>query len=188
MRKGLLVLILTLGTTASIHGQTPSENPKQARVNVEEFQRRINELKDSSLRSSQSTMDEDVVRRLEKGIFAVRIPLPKIGSVPERFPPADLNMLLAEDYIRIGAGGEIISRQQEIEKPQLSAYPGLVGASVEELRIRLFGEVGVATSLLTIKENRGGVEEIGKYRVTNVYVKRGDQWRLVSSQLTPIQG
>jgi ketosteroid isomerase-like protein len=97
-------------------------------------------------------------------------------------------MALAEDYIRIGAGGEIISRQQEIEKPQLSAYPGLVSASVEDLRIRLYGETGIATSLLTIKENRSGVEEIRKYRVTNVYVKRGNQWRLASSQFTPGQG
>jgi len=230
MKKGLLMLILMLGTTASILGQTPSENPRQEKAKDEEHLRRINELielersrtvllvepeRSRTLllvepeRSSKPAIDEDIIRRLEKGIFAVRFPLPipfavrflrpipQNGSVTKRFPPADLNTILAEDYIRIGAGGEIITRQQEIENPQLSVYPGFggsvfftqpVGASIEDLSIRMYGETGIATSLLIIKESRSGVEEIRKYRVTNVYVKRGNRWQLVSSQWTANQG
>src|SRR5262245_33856812 len=207
MKKGLSMLILMLGTTASILGQTPSENPRQEKAKDEEHLRRINELVElersrtvllvESERSSKPAIDEDIVRRLETGIFFARFPLPKIGSVTKRFPPADLNTILAEDYIRIGAGGEIITRQQEIENPQLSVYPGFggsvfftqpVGASIEDLSIRMYGETGIATSLLIIKESRSGVEEIRKYRVTNVYVKRGNRWQLVSSQWTANQG
>jgi len=208
MKKGLLMLILMLGTTASILGQTPSENPRQEKAKDAEHLRRINELVELERsrtlllveleRSSKPAIDEDIVRRLEKGIFFARFPLPiPIGSVTKRFPPADLNTILAEDYIRIGAGGEIITRQQEIENPQLSVYPGFggsvfftqpVGASIEDLSIRMYGETGIATSLLIIKESRSGVEEIRKYRVTNVYVKRGNQWQLVSSQWTANQG
>lgn len=218
MKKGLSMLILMLGTTASILGQTPSENPRQEKAKDAEHLRRINdlvelersrtvllvELERSSKsaidleRSSKPAIDEDIVRQLEKGIFLARFPLPiSIGSVTKRFPPADLNTILAEDYIRIGAGGEIITRQQEIENPQLSVYPGFggsvfftqpVGASIEDLSIRMYGETGIATSLLIIKESRSGVEEIRKYRVTNVYVKRGNRWQLVSSQWTANQG
>ena len=208
MKKGLSMLILMLGTTASILGQTPSENPRQEKAIDAEHLRRINELVELERsrtlllveleRSSKPAIDEDIVRRLEKGIFFARFPLPiPIGSVTKRFPPADLNTILAEDYIRIGAGGEIITRQQEIENPQLSVYPGFggsvfftqpVGASIEDLSIRMYGETGIATSLLIIKESRSGVEEIRKYRVTNVYVKRGNRWQLVSSQWTANQG
>src|SRR5262245_50257852 len=198
MKKGLSMLILMLGTTASILGQTPSENPRQEKAKDEEHLRRINELVElersrtvllvESERSSKPAIDEDIVRRLEKVIFAVRFPLFKIGSVTKRFPPADLNTILAEDYIRIGAGGEIITRQQEIANPQLSVYPRFVGASINDLSIRMYGETGIATSLLSIKENRSGVEEIRKYRVTNVYVNRDNRWQLVSSQLTAYQG
>jgi Domain of unknown function (DUF4440) len=221
MKKGLLMLILMLGTTASILGQTPSENPRQEKAKDEEHLRRINELielersrtvllvepeRSRTLllvepeRSSKPAIDEDIVRRLEKGIFAVRFPLPipfavrflrpipQNGSVTKRFQPADLNTILAEDYIRIGAGGEIITRQQEIENPQLSVYPGFVDARVNDLRIGMYGETGIATSLLIIKESRSGVEEIRKYRVTNVYVKRDNRWQLVSSKFTSDQG
>ena|SRR5215468_5850611 len=207
MKKGLSMLILMLGTTASILGQTPSEIPRQEKAKDAEHLRRINELVELERsrtlllveleRSSKPAIDEDIVRRLEKGIFFARFPLPiPIGSVTKRFPPADLNTILAEDYIRIGAGGEIITRQQEIENPQLSVYPGFggsvfftqpVGASIEDLSIRMYGETGIATSLLIIKESRSGVEEIRKYRVTNVYVKRGNRWQLVSSQWTANQ-
>ena len=200
MKKGLLMLILMLGTTASILGQTPSENPRQEKAKDAEHLRRINELVELERsrtvllvepeRSSKPAIDEDIVRRLEKGIFAVRFPLPipQNGSVTKRFQPADLNTILAEDYIRIGAGGEIITRQQEIENPQLSVYPGFVGASVNDLFIRMYGETWIATSLLIIKESRSGVEEIRKYRVTNVYVKRDNRWQLVSSRFTSDQG
>src|SRR5215510_5204506 len=155
MKKGLLMLILMLGTTASILGQTPSENPRQEKAKDEEHLRRINELVElersrtvllvESERSSKPAIDEDIVRRLETGIFFARFPLPKIGSVNKRFSPADLNTILAEDYILIGAGGEIITRQQEIENPQLSVYPGFVDARVNDLRIGMYGETGIAT-------------------------------------------
>jgi hypothetical protein len=79
-------------------------------------------------------------------------------------------------------------RETEIANPQLSGYPGFVGASINDLSIRMYGETGIATSLLSIKENRSGVEEIRKYRVTNVYVNRDNRWQLVSSQLTAYQG
>jgi Domain of unknown function (DUF4440) len=206
MKKGLSMLILMLGTTASILGQTPSENPRQEKAKDVEHLRRRTVLLDLERsrtvlpveleRSSKPAIDEDIVRRLEKGIFFARFPIP-IGSVTKRFSPADLNTILAEDYIRIGAGGEILTRQQEIENLQLSVYPGFggsvfftqpVGASIEDLSIRMYGETGIATSLLIIKESRSGVEEIRKYRVTNVYVKRGNRWQLVSSQWTANQG
>src|SRR5262245_17025560 len=122
MKKGLSMLILMLGTTASILGQTPSENPRQEKAKDAEQLRRINELVELERsrtvllveleRSSKPAIDEDIVRRLEKEIFFARFPrfpLPiPIGSVTKRLPPAGLNTILAEDYIRIGAGGEII--------------------------------------------------------------------------------
>jgi hypothetical protein len=82
----------------------------------------------------------------------------------------------------------VYTRQQEIANPQLSGYLGFVSASINDLSIRMYGKTGIATSLLSIKENRSGVEEIRKYRVTNVYVNRDNRWQLVSSQLTAYQG
>ena len=181
MKKGLLILILIFGTTASILGQTPTD--------YETLRHRVMLLQTE--RSSKPAIDEDIVRRLETVIFAVRFParfpLFKIGSVTKTSPPADLNTILAEDYIRIGAGGETITRQQEIANPQLSGYPFFVDASINDLSIRMSGETWIATSLLSIKEKRSGVEEIRKYRVTNVYVNRDNRWQLVSSKLTAYQ-
>src|SRR5215510_3372158 len=127
MKKGLLMLILMLGTTASILGQTPSENPRQEKAKDEEHLRRINELIELERsrtvllvepeRSSKPAIDEDIVRLLEKGIFAVRFPLPipfavrflrpipQNGSVTKRFQPADLNTILAEDIFELELAG-----------------------------------------------------------------------------------
>ena len=89
MKKGLLILILIFGTTASILGQTPTD--------YETLRHRVMLLQTE--RTSKPAIDEDIVRRLERVIFAVRFPLFKIGSVTKLFPPADLNTILAEDYI-----------------------------------------------------------------------------------------
>ena len=65
MKKGLLILILILGTTASILGQTPTE------TDVETLRRRVMllQIEPQIERSSKPAIDEDIVRRLEKEIF-----------------------------------------------------------------------------------------------------------------------
>ena len=65
MKKIFEVLILILGTTATTLGQTASYPQNQEKAKDEEHLRLIKVLVESE-RSSQSAIDEDIVRRLEK--------------------------------------------------------------------------------------------------------------------------
>jgi ketosteroid isomerase-like protein len=52
--------------------------------------------------------------------------------------------------------------------------------------VRVYGDTAVMTSLTTLKGQYGGQEASGRYRVTQVLVRRGGGWQIVAIQMTPI--
>jgi ketosteroid isomerase-like protein len=54
------------------------------------------------------------------------------------------------------------------------------------MKVRVHGNVAVATGRLTIKGQYSGKQASGQYRSINVWVKGAAGWQLVANQLTPV--
>ena len=92
--------------------------------------------------------------------------------------------LLAEDFARPMANGQIWSKAEQIawlrDRPPV---PGPTGR-VERLDTRFYGEVAVATGIATIVGPEG--RELDRNMFTDVYVKRDGRWQMVSAQRTQV--
>ena len=56
----------------------------------------------------------------------------------------------------------------------------------EDMKVRVYGNVAVATSRVTIKGQYSGKQTSGQYRSIHVWVKGAAGWRLVANQITPV--
>ena len=96
---------------------------------------------------------------------------------------AALERLWADDLTFVTAGGAVQTKAQRLADIKSGATrfdtlePG-------ERTIRVYGDTGVMTSLSTIKGQYGGQEASGRFRVTQVWVRRGGAWQIVAIQMT----
>jgi ketosteroid isomerase-like protein len=89
-----------------------------------------------------------------------------------------------DDFFYTGVRGEVKQRDQVVSELK-SGKLRFELLQFDDVRVRVYGTTAVATGLATTK-GRGPQGEIsGKFRYTRVYVKRGEQWRLVAFQGTP---
>src|SRR5438477_4152346 len=56
----------------------------------------------------------------------------------------------------------------------------------EDMKVRIHGNVAVATSRVTIKGQYSGKQTSGQYRSIHVWVKGAAGWQLIANQLTPV--
>ena len=55
------------------------------------------------------------------------------------------------------------------------------------MRVRLYGDAGIVVGQGTINAQKGKQDLIsGKFVWTDTFVKQGDQWKVVASQITPV--
>jgi len=59
-------------------------------------------------------------------------------------------------------------------------------ARCDEVKVRLYGDVGVATSHVTIEGKYSGRESSGQYRSLHAWVRRPAGWELVANQITAV--
>jgi ketosteroid isomerase-like protein len=55
-----------------------------------------------------------------------------------------------------------------------------------EMRVRVYGDAAVITGQSTIKATVQGRDENGRFRFTDIWVKHGERWLAVASQVTRI--
>ncbi len=144
----------------------------------------LGQVKQTSLpRSSQFDETQEELRMLDISILNARM----MPEMPHGKLAADLNAVLADDYVRIGRDGEVVVKQEEIENTQFRSFPESSKKKVEDLRVRIYGETAVVTSLVIRQVKEGNRAEVTERdRVTNVYIRRLGRWQLVNSQWTPI--
>lgn len=98
-----------------------------------------------------------------------------------------LDRLLGEGFHGIDPGGADLDRDDVIAGYTASGFT-LETLRVEDVQVRVFGDVGLVTGRSTM-EGRAGEEAFeGRYRYRDVWVRRDGAWRVVASQLTPITG
>jgi ketosteroid isomerase-like protein len=98
---------------------------------------------------------------------------------------AFLERYVSDDYTGIDPHGTIVDKKGEIESIKLGDL-AITEMKPREMKVRTDGDAVVITGRSTIKAKVSGYDASGEYRFTDVWVKRGDRWQAVASQLTRI--
>jgi hypothetical protein len=96
-----------------------------------------------------------------------------------------LQAQLAGDFSYIGRLGRAANKSQFIDgimAPDTEELPSLV----DDLQIRIYGNVAVLTCRVTIINSSIVGDFSGRFRETNLFIKQRGRWRLASSQETEI--
>jgi len=89
---------------------------------------------------------------------------------------------LADDFVCIDSEAKVLDKEAFLQ--HTSRGPYLAGYKLEDVNVRIYGETALvqATGLFTRKD---GVP--GMCRYTDVYVRSGDDWKVVAAQITRAQ-
>ena len=99
---------------------------------------------------------------------------------------ATLEQIWADDYTFTNGAGETHSKAQRLANLKSGATSLDSISQEEDMKVRVHGNVAVATGRLTIKGQYSGKRASGQYRSINVWVKGAAGWQLVANQLTPV--
>jgi len=94
-----------------------------------------------------------------------------------------LERLYADEYLAIDPAGATFTKAQDIANVKSGNFK-LATFKLDELKVRLHGEVAVVTGRNTIKATYMGKDISGAYRFTDVFVKRGGRWQVLTTQGT----
>jgi ketosteroid isomerase-like protein len=95
----------------------------------------------------------------------------------------DLNavgLILADEYMIIDDEGLVRDKATTLSRLK-SSDNNISTALVDELKVRLYGNVAVVTGRQTEKSVEKGKNTSGSYRYTDVWVKRGASWQVVNT-------
>jgi ketosteroid isomerase-like protein len=99
---------------------------------------------------------------------------------------AALEQIWADDYTFTNGAGETHSKAQRLANLKSGATSLDSISQEEDMKVRVHGDVAVATGRVTIKGQYSGKQASGQYRSINVWVKGATGWQLVANQLTPV--
>lgn len=99
---------------------------------------------------------------------------------------ADIDALLDDDWSVIDPSGRLLSKTQVLAEFDTGERQ-LESGTIDEIRVRVFGETAVVTGRTTASGNYQGESVSVKLRFTDVFVRQdGRRWRVVASQATLI--
>src|SRR6266704_6212366 len=99
---------------------------------------------------------------------------------------ATLEQIWTDDYTFTNGAGETHSKAQRLANLKSGATSLGSISEDEDIKVRVYGKVAVATSRVTIKGQYNGKEASGQYRSIHVWVKGAAGWQLVANQLTRV--
>jgi len=133
--------------------------------------------------------------------FAEAAPVTPIGAIGdeqavERFidefaiaisanDAAGVNRLTAPGYTFVTPAGALQTAEQRLA-PLRSGDLKYESVKYDEVRVRLYGSVAVATTRVTVRGHLKGADIGGLFRSTLMLVKEEGRWRLVASQASTI--
>jgi len=97
-----------------------------------------------------------------------------------------LKQIWADDYTFTNGAGETHSKAQRLANLKSGATSLDSISQEEEMKVRVHGNVAVATGRVTIKGQYSGKQASGQYCSINVWVKGAAGWQLIANQLTPV--
>ena len=93
-----------------------------------------------------------------------------------------LTAMYDDQFHGVLASGNVVDKVKVLEFLESGSPHVLI--SIEEVKATVFGTLAVTTGKVVSKGKSGFV--IGQSRFLRVYVKKGDQWKIVESQTTVI--
>ena len=99
---------------------------------------------------------------------------------------AALEQIWTDDYTFTNGAGETHSKAERLANLKSGATSLDSISQEEEMKVRVHGNVAVATGRVTIKGQYSGKQASGQYQSINVWVKGAAGWQLIANQLTPV--
>ena len=100
---------------------------------------------------------------------------------------AELNRILAEDWIGVDFEGTFLNKTQALEGIRSDAT-SLETTVLSDMKVRVYGNTAIVTGTDTEKSEYHGRDSSGRYLWTDVFVMRDGKWQAVSSQSTKVAG
>ena len=93
--------------------------------------------------------------------------------------------LLADDFLLVGPLGFMLDKTQYLGSRRSG---DLQHQSLEwaDVRVRIYAEAAVAVGAQTQRSTYQGHDASGRFRVTQIAVRRGDHWTVVGLHYSPI--
>jgi hypothetical protein len=98
---------------------------------------------------------------------------------------AELDRLLADDYLGISANGTLETKADELTKRRGGSFH-TAHINLSGIKVRIYGDTAVVTSKADVVGNNGDRDISGRFRYTCVYSDRLGQWRIVSFEASRI--
>jgi ketosteroid isomerase-like protein len=100
--------------------------------------------------------------------------------------PAAVDQFEADDIITTDPSGRVTDKTQD-KKDLSSGDLKFQSMELSDLKVRVYGNVAVATGTNKLKGTDKGQDISGTYRFTDTWVKRDGKWQVVASQDTKVQ-
>jgi len=99
--------------------------------------------------------------------------------------PSFVQRLAADNFIFIGPDGNSVGKADYVKA--MTGPTVFTTFDLAELKVRTVGDVAIVTGTAAITAKTSDKDESGKYAFTDVFAKKGGEWRAISSQVTPVK-
>jgi ketosteroid isomerase-like protein len=99
---------------------------------------------------------------------------------------AFLDLHMSDDYVGTFPDGTVHDKKSEIEAVASGAL-AITEMTPSKMTVRVYDNAAVITGQSSVKASVGGQDMSAELRFTDVWIKRGDRWQAVSSQVTRIE-
>ena len=96
-----------------------------------------------------------------------------------------LNGLLDADFMSVGPVGFVINKEQYLG-PRRSGELKQQGFSWEDVQVRVYGDTAIAIGTQVQTATHQGRDVSGRFRVTQLLIRKDDRWVMASLHLSPI--
>ena len=97
-----------------------------------------------------------------------------------------LDRLLADDFVGVSPNGAPYSKKEAIADIQ-SGFYSVESMKMDNLKVRIVGDVAIATYYQNEKSKFGNEDSTGRYIFTDVWLNRSDDWQVIASHGTPVE-
>jgi ketosteroid isomerase-like protein len=97
---------------------------------------------------------------------------------------ATMERMMADDFAYTHSNGAVNNKAQEIQE-STSADSKWTASKMDNLRVRIYGDVAVITGVQTLTGSAKGYVS-GPRRLTDLWVKRNGRWQSIGGQSTII--
>ncbi|HET6362127.1 MAG TPA: nuclear transport factor 2 family protein [Gemmatimonadota bacterium] len=91
---------------------------------------------------------------------------------------------LAEDYVRVNAGGRVDSKDSVLAQFRAGSGSRSASAIPSDLDVRIYGDTAILSFVLTL-EREGELQQ--RNRLVKVFVRRDSRWIMVHNQGTTLE-